>query len=182
MCYSFKFKYMDRLEEPIYRVIYALKQSYTFYEFILNIVFISIILVISMIFYWDSINTKVSTMSRCKRQLDVYNKHNGEYILNANNTSGQPLYSVTYNTNQKHTNVECKCNSGDNINYFNDITVRDLRKNIDTKIDKVCSCDQYYNVGMMNENVVYDGEPGLMRYQTTNDPDFFDNIIYATYK
>ena len=166
---------------PLYKVFDALKQRFNPYEVALNIVFILILLLLSMIFYWDSINSRISATSRCKRQMDIYNKYNGVHVVEAKDISQNPLYKISYDTAQNNTNVECACKTGKYINYFNNIPVRDIKKNQDVKIDKVCSCDKYYNVGIMSDNVIYDGEPGIMRYMTTSDTDFFDNLVYASY-
>ena len=171
----------DSAKLVMYKIVNALSQKIGFYELLLNFLFISFIIIISMIIYWDTINTKVSATSRCKRQMDIYNKNKGTYVVKATDKSRQNLFSLTYDTNQNNTNIECTCNPGKYVNNFNNIPVKDMRKNKDVKVDKVCSCDKYYNVGMVNENLVYDGEPGILRYMTTNNSDFFDNLIFATY-
>lgn len=171
----------ESVKLPLYSVYDSFRQRFNPYELALNIIFILIIMVLSMIFYWDSINSRVSATSRCKRQMDIYNKNKGEYVINAKDISQNPLYKITYDTKQNNTNIECTCKSGKYVNYFNNIPIRDVRKNIDSKVDKVCSCDQYYNVGILSENVAYDGEPGVLRYMTTTDTDFFDNLVYASY-
>lgn len=165
----------------VYTIIDTFKQEFTIAEVFLNILFIALIVIISLIMYWDTINVKISKTSRCKRQMDIYNKNKGMYIINATDKSKQPLYTITYDTKQNNTNVECACESGKFINYFNNIPVKNLRKNTDVKVDKVCSCDRYYNVGTLSENVVYDGDPGILRYMTTNSSDFFDSLVYAPY-
>lgn len=171
----------ESIKLPLYQVYDAFRQGFNHYEFALNIIFILIVSILSMIFYWDSINSRVSATSRCKRQMDIYNKNKGEHIVQAKDKSNNPLYKITYDANQNNTNVECTCKSGKYVNYFNNIPIRDVKKNQDVKIDKICSCDQYYNVGMTSENVLYDGEPGILRYMTTTDTDFFDNLVYASY-
>lgn len=165
----------------IYRIIDVFKQEFTAGEIFLNLLFISLIIIISLIIYWDTINVRVSKTSRCKRQMDIYNKNKGIYIINAKDKSKQPLYTITYDTKQNNTNVECACESGKFINYFNNIPVKNMRTNKDVKVDKTCSCDKYYNVGTLNENVIYDGDPAILRYMTTNSSDFFDSLVYAPY-
>jgi hypothetical protein len=34
---------------------------------------------------------------------------------------------------------------------------------------------------MISENIVYSGEPGILRYMNANDSTFFDNLAYAGY-
>lgn len=156
--------------------------KFTGWELFLNVLFIIIVCIFSLIIYWDSINRKVAQTSRCKRQLDIYNKHKGQYVIKVTDRAKKPLYNVSYDMNQKNVNVECACNTGDYVNYFNNIPVKDMKLNKDETINKVCSCDQYYNIGVSNDNVLYDGEPGLLRYMTANrNSDFFDNLMFTAY-
>lgn len=164
-----------------YRILDMFSGEINYGELFLNFLFICLVVIISMIIYWDTVNGRVSSTSRCKRQMDIYNKNKGSYVINATDKLQQPLYRVTYDTNQNNTNVECSCAPGKYMNYFNDIPVKDMRKNKNVKVDKACACDKYYNVGMVNENILYDGEPGLLRYMTVNDSQFFDNLVYAAY-
>lgn len=179
ICHSYKMN--NEMFLPIYRIIDAFKQGFQISEVILNILFISLFVIISMIIYWDIINTKVSQTSRCKRHMEMFNKNKGVYTINATDKSKQPLFDISYDSKQNNTNIECKCKTGKNINYFNNIPVRDMRKNKDVKVDKTCSCKEYYNVGVINENIVYNGEPGILRYITTGSTDFFDNLAYMSY-
>ena len=172
---------MDNAILNIYRIIDILKQEFTAGEIFLNSLFIALLIIISLIIYWDNINIRVSKTSRCKRQMDIFNKNKGMFVIEAKDKSRQPLYKITYDTNQNNTNIECSCENGKFINYFNNIPVKNLRTNKDVKVNKTCTCDKYYNVGTINENIIYDGEPGILRYMNTNSSDFFDSLIYSPY-
>jgi hypothetical protein len=166
---------------PIYKLAYALRNGFTWWELFLNILFIIIIIIFSMIIYWNSINARVAATSRCKRQLDIFNKNKGVYVINATDRSKEPLFKITYDTNQNNTDVECTCKTGKYVNYFKDIKIKDTKNNNDTKVEKICSCDKYYNVGLIDENIIYDGEPGILRYMTADNSDFFDNMLFSSY-
>ena len=166
----------------LHRILDVFKQEMNPGELFLNILFITLVIIISLIIYWDTINTKISTTSRCKRQLDIYNKNKGIYTLNAHDKSKDPLYKINYDANQYNVSVECACKPGKYINQFDNILVKNMKTNKDTKVDKMCSCDKYYNVGLVNDNVQYDGDPGLLRYMTTNNSEFFDNLLYSPYQ
>lgn len=166
---------------PLYTVLDAFKQGFTMNEIILNSLFIGLFMIISMIIYWDSVNSRVSKTSRCKRQMDAYNKNKGSYVINATDKSKQKLFSITYDTNQNTTSLKCECEPGKYVNYFNDIPIKNMKNNKDVKESKICSCDKNHNVGMVNENIMYDGEPGILRYMTTQNSDFFNNLLYQTY-
>lgn len=165
----------------LYTILDAFKQGFTINEIILNVLFIGLFLIIAMIIYWDSINNRVSKTSRCKRNMDAYNKNKGSYVIKATDKSNQSLFSIEYDTKQNTTSLKCECESGKYVNYFNDIPVKNMKNNKDNKESKICSCDKYYNVGMVNENIKYEGEPGILRYMTTQNSDFFDNLLYKTY-
>jgi hypothetical protein len=169
-----------KIELTFGKILLSIK-GFTKEEFFLNILFIILIIIFGLIIYWDSINRRVAQTSRCKRQIDVFNKNKGLYIINATDKSKNPLYKIVYDTNQKNTDVKCECKEGSLVNYFNGIPVKDIKANKDVKIDKVCSCDKYYNVGLTNDNVIYDGEPGVIRYMTSGNSDFFDNILFSEY-
>lgn len=167
--------------KPMFKVIYSFKQLPSIWELLLNILFVVLIVIFLLIIYWDTINRKVSKTSRCKKQLDIYNKNKGVYIINATDKNKDPLFNITYDINQNNTNIECACKAGNLVNYFNEIPIKDTRSNRDNKIDKICSCDKFYNTGMISENIVYSGEPGILRYMNANDSTFFDNLAYAGY-
>lgn len=173
---------MNTMFLMLHRILDVFKQQFQPGELFLNVLFISLVCIISLIIYWDTVNTKVSKTSRCKRQMDIYNKNKGVYVLNATDRAKNPLYSVSYDMNQLNTNVECACESGKYVNHFENIAVKDLKSNRNVKVDKICSCDRYYNVGMQADNVEYDGDPGLLRYMTTNNSEFFDNLLYSPYQ
>ena len=107
----------------VYKLIDIFQTPFTSSELFLNILFIGLIIIISFIIYWDTINVRVSSTSRCKRQMDIYNKNKGMFIINAKDKSKEPLYTITYDTKQNNTNVECTCKSGKYINYFNIIYI-----------------------------------------------------------
>ena len=169
------------LMTSLYKTIFPFAIGFSVWEIGLNILFICIIIISSMILYWDSINRQVSKTSRCKRQMDIFNRNKGIYIINATDKTKKPLYTISYDTNQKNINIECACKTGNFVNEFNGIKIKNMRTNKDIQKDKVCSCDKFYNTGVINENILYDGEPGVVRYMTTGNSDFFDNVLFSEY-
>jgi len=165
-----------------YKLFSVFDKRYDVSEIILNLLFIILIIIISYIIYWDTINRKVSAVSRCKRQLDVYNKNNSQYIIRANDKNKNNLFNITYDVKQNNTEIKCNCINGNFVNNFNDIPVKDLKTNKDLKVNKTCSCEKYYNVGLNGEDIVYDGDPSILRYINTGYSDFFDSMVYNPYK
>ncbi len=180
--------FINQLDNPtitnirvfIYSLFNVFNKPYKLSEIFLNTLFVFLIIIVSTIIYWDTINRKISSTSRCKRQMDIYDKTKGLYIINATDKNKAPLFTITYDVNQKNTSLECKCNNGNLVNNFNDIPVRDLKTNKDVKYNKSCTCDKYYNIGVNSEDILYDGDPSIIRYINTGQSDFFDTIDYAT--
>lgn len=157
--------------------------GWSFYEILLNLFVILLIIIISSIIYWDSINRRVSKNSRCKKQMDIYDKNKGEYVVSVKNNNSKPLYDVRYNIDNKSVDVICACNEGEYNNSFENIPVRDIKNNKDRVIDKNCKCDKYYNYNDNDSDKIYDGEPGIVRYMMKQDQtDFFDLLDFNMYK
>lgn len=166
----------------VYKIMNALSKKINITEFFLNTLFIILFFVITIIVYWDTINSQVAKTSRCKRQLDMASKVSGIYTVKASDKNNKPLYNISYDLVQYNTNVECACDAGTLMNSFDNIPVRNMRNNTDTFISKKCNCDKYYEVGYNNEKVNFDGDPGIVRYIINQkNTDFFDNLTYNPY-
>ena len=167
-------KIITNILDEIYDVF---TYKYEYGEFLINIFFIILVIIITLILYWDNINNMVSSNSRCKRQLTILNNNTGSYVINALDYKNNQLFDITYDMSSKDTSITCKCNPGNVINTFHNIPVRDIRNNGDITPDKKCSCDKYYNLGPKKNNINYNGEPGIIRYMyTTSDTSFFDSM------
>lgn len=155
--------------------------KFNFYELLLNVVFLLLVVIFISIIYWDNINKKVANTSRCKRQFELYNKNTNKYVINATDKDDNDLFKITYDIKEKKTDVECNCKKGNVINNFENIKVKGLKNNKDYRVNKSCSCDEYYDLGVNSKEVIYDGEPGILRYITSDYNDFFDDIEYRNY-
>ena len=58
-----------------------LPKNWNIYEISLNILFVFLLIMISILIYWDSINRKISSNSRCRKQKELYNKTKGIYTI-----------------------------------------------------------------------------------------------------
>jgi|TARA_Y100000389_G_scaffold71771_1_gene68460 hypothetical protein len=151
-------------------------KGWSIYELILNILFILLLLIISSIIYWDTINSKIKKNSRCRRNKDLFDKLNGIFTLNILTKNGDKLFNIDYDFINKKNDITCNCKKGNYGNTFKNIEYRNLKnsKNEETILD--CKCDKIYNYD--RENVIYNGEPGLIRYHyDKNNTDFFDDIF-----
>ena len=160
-------------------IYYIFSTKYEISEILLNFFFIVLVIIITLIIYWDSINGYVSSNSRCKRQLNIINNITGEYLINARDKNNRDLFNITYNMDKRSVSVECGCNNGDVVNNFAGIKVRDIKNDKDLDISKQCMCDKYYDTEMGSE-IIYDGEPGILRYINSGDETFFTNTILKT--
>tara|TARA_B000000475_G_scaffold256596_1_gene237183 strand:- start:54 stop:554 length:501 start_codon:yes stop_codon:yes gene_type:complete len=151
-------------------------KGWTLYEFLLNILFISLLIIIGSIIYWDSINKKISNKSRCKKQRDIYDKNNGVYILNVKNKTGNNLFNIKYDFEKKIQGIDCACNKGDINCKFEDINYRNLKKNENMVQSKVCSCDNVYTYDI--HDAIYEGPPELIRYMIDSQNSIFFDKNY----
>ena len=129
-----------------------LTNGWNLYEILLNLLFIILVIVISIIIYWDTINRKVENNSRCKKQKDLYDKLNGIFTINVKDKSGDNLFNINYDFNKKEENIKCNCKYGEYANSFKNIPIRVLRNNtnIITHNELPCKCDKYYDYNINN--------------------------------
>ena len=172
------FLFLSNFLDEIFEIFTS---TYYLSEFFINIFFIFLVLIITIIIYWDNINRKVSENSRCKKQIDIYDKSKGVYLIEANDKNKNKLFDIKYILGAKRNSVECKCAEGDVVNNFTDIRIRDLKNNRTiNNFSKTCSCDRFYDIGVGNE-IIYSGDPGIVRYMDTSDTTFFDSYYDIQY-
>jgi len=160
---------IKQIFDDIY-IIIAKKQ--TFFEFLLNLSFILIILIILVILYWDNINRNIINKGRCKLvinhdditfNVDIKEKQNKTNLLN-----------ISYdNSIEKNIKVDCVCPSGNTPNQFNIPIWNNNEKRVQ-EIKKTCYCDNDYNstindktTGIFDSAKVYvEGDAFLEDYYT----------------
>lgn len=169
------FIFISNFMDEIYEIFTS---KYYIGEFLINFFFILFIIIITIILYWDNINTRVSINSRCKKQLDVIDKAKGIYRIDAKDKNDNALFNIKYILGAKRNSVECECKDGDVVNTFRDIPIRDLQNNKDTNVTKTCMCDRYYDIGIDGKNIMYSGEPGILRYMDTKQDTMFFDTYY----
>tara|TARA_Y100000389_G_scaffold51740_1_gene47469 strand:- start:3646 stop:4206 length:561 start_codon:yes stop_codon:yes gene_type:complete len=160
-----------------------LTTGWNIYEILLNILFIILVLIISVIIYWDTINKKVENNSRCRKQKDLFDKLNGIFTINVKDKSGDNLFNIDYDFNNKSESIKCSCKSGEYSNSFTNIPIRLLRTNENDVTNKElpCKCDKFYEYN--KKDSIYEGEPGLIRYMINhNNDNFFKEVNYAMNK
>ena len=69
-----------------------LPKNWSIYEIGLNILFVFLLVLISILIYWDSINRKISANSRCIKQKELHNKTNGIYSINVKTKNNENLF------------------------------------------------------------------------------------------
>jgi len=157
-----------------------LPKNWNIYEISLNILFIFLLIMISMLIYWDSINKKISKKSRCRKQKELYNKTNGIYNINVKTKNNENLFKIKYDINNKKETIECSCDKGNKHNIFSKIPIRILRTDENKYSDDLyCNCDKEYSYDNSNKDLILEGEPELIRYMNNQDSDdFFQKINY----
>jgi len=127
-----------------------LNTKQTFFELLLNLTFILILLIIAIIFYWDSINRKIIDTSRCKiiinnddsnYNLDIFDKNNDAKIININ-------YD---NTKSHNIKINCACPVGTTQNEFNIPYFDYTDQKVNKDLYKYCMCDKEYKSNDVSE-------------------------------
>tara|TARA_B110000858_G_scaffold161992_1_gene186834 strand:- start:2461 stop:3012 length:552 start_codon:yes stop_codon:yes gene_type:complete len=157
-----------------------LTKNWNIYEISLNILFIFLLILISILIYWDSINKKISEKSRCRKQKELYNKTKGVYSINVKTKNNENLFKIDYDINNKKEKINCSCNKGNANNTFSKIPIRILKSNENKySEDLYCKCDKEYHYDNSNKDLVLEGEPELIRYMNNQDSDdFFQKINF----
>ena len=157
-----------------------LPKNWNIYEISLNILFVFLLIMISILIYWDSINRKISSNSRCRKQKELYNKTNGIYTIDVKTKNNENLFKVNYDINNNTETIECSCNKGNNNNTFTKIPIRILKTNENKySEDLYCKCDKEYSYDNSHKDLILEGEPELVRYMNNQDTDdFFNKINY----
>ena len=92
---------IENLKNTENNILDLLTKNWNIYEIALNILFVSLLVVISNLIYWDSINKKIKETSRCRRQKELYNKTAGIFSVNIKNKNNENMFKVEYDFNNK---------------------------------------------------------------------------------
>ena len=153
----------------IYGVI---SQKHTLFEFILNLSFVLILVIIGTVFYWDTINRNIIKTTRCK--IIVPNEDNNYNLQFFNKEKTVKLYNLSYDNSSKHNvKIDCSCPSGNVANKFSIPYYDKETEKLNNKTYKHCFCDNLYS-GNENtpDNFNMEGDAFLVDYYKK---------IYTTY-
>jgi len=158
-----------------------INKKQTFFEIILNLSFILIILIIATIFYWDSINRTIINTSRCKIMI---NNDDSEYNLYVYDKDQQnKLYKISYDNNKNHNiKIDCACPTGDIANNIN-IPYYDFKdQKVYNDLNKQCLCDKNYDSSYNTKDYKYEGDAFLIdfykdMYNTLNTHSTYTNKL-----
>jgi len=136
-------------------------------------IFITLIL---LIIFYDNIKMSVVKNSRCKYYKGTKDK-NKEYIVAKDNTN-QKLFKITYDLQNKSSELTCACSKGIVVNKFKDIQLYAFDGKPTKYVDKECLCNTDLSISQKQ----YYGNPKLVRYMyNKKDTDAFDEA-YEDYK
>ena len=158
--------------------------DWSMYEIILNILFIILLIIISVLIYWDSINRNIINKSRCLKFNDLLNE--GVFKLIVKNQKGVNIFEIEYDFKKEETKLgKFFPPKGSVINDFeiknfpywdfldNNVVYKDIVKKI--KLDKDYFSD--INGNFDKEDFLFEGEPKLINFIKNNDEvDFFNEI------
>jgi hypothetical protein len=140
-----------------------LNTKQTFFEILLNLTFVLILLIIAVIFYWDNINRKIINTSRCKIVMN-----NDDNIFNLdiyNSESTKKLLKISYDNTKKHNvKIDCACPVGNTVNNFRVPYYNYEDQKLEKDLYKYCKCDADYSANIRDGNYKYDGDAFLQDY------------------
>ena len=120
-----------------------LNTKQTFFELLLNLTFVLILLIIAIIFYWDSINRNIINTSRCKIVMNNEDNIFNLYTYNQNKTA--KLFDISYDNTKKHNiKINCACPVGETVNKFNIPYFSYEDQSVSNDLYKFCKCDNNY--------------------------------------
>jgi len=164
-----------------------LNTKQTFFELLLNLTFILILLIIAIIFYWDSINRKIIDTSRCKiiinnddtnYNLDIFDKDNNAKLININ-------YD---NTKSHNIKINCACPVGTTVNEFKVPYFDYIDQKVNKDLYKYCKCDKNYKDYNKLSNYNFKGDAFLVDYykdlykiaDDIEDKDYNSRLIFPS--
>jgi hypothetical protein len=160
--------FLDFLEKLREWLRSALPSSWL--EGLLFVTVVGIIMLVVQLYRYASIQQQARAESRCYKARKAFRK-NRIYTVNAMNGMDVPLYKLTYNVGGRDVTFDCACPSGKTANRFKDVPVYDMKSNERRTLEKTCLCDKDYT--SRNEPVYYQGYPGLIRFMSSGDEQFF---------
>ena len=151
-----------------------LPQDFT--EILLFSITIALIIIISSLIHYTTINSRIQKESRCYRDKQESNIGQGIYQLSAYTKDGTIIYAVTYDVGAKQYKVEQKCPDGTVQNKAS-IRVYDLGRKQTDRIEKIFECDKNYS--LKDTTLYYRGDPGLVRFMEYGNTEFFERVSAA---
>lgn len=159
--------------------------DWSMYEIILNILFIILLIIISVLIYWDTINRNIINKSRCLKFNDLLNE--GVFKLIVKNQKGVKLFEIEYDFKKEETRLgkffppkgsvvnDLDIKSFPYYNFLdNSVDLHNILKKI--KLDKDYVTD-INNEKFDKDNFTFEGEPKLINFIKDNtDIDFFNEI------
>lgn len=139
-------------------------------EIFLFIITISILIILINLFSYTNVQRQVK-QSRCYRDKMLNRPGVGIYTAYEMAEDGTKLYEVSYDFGAKTYTITQLCKAGPVKNSFT-IPVYDLSTNTPKTVTKYFECDKNYTL----QNRAYGGYPGIVKYMTYNNTDFFDKM------
>jgi hypothetical protein len=138
----------------------------TLQEMFVFLIIVVVMFIWAMLVHYSVINNKVKAESRCLKEARLY-RRGAVYSVGAYDSTNAPLYSVSYDLNNKEYKHTCACTPGKFSNQFS-IDVYDQKKNKADKVTKLCNCDKKYELDDPTFDIYYQGFPGLIDFM--NNP------------
>jgi hypothetical protein len=161
-----------------YQLYDVYKSKIAYYDILFNITFVFIVIILSIVLYWDSVYKNAKRISNCNNIIKIIDENSVSktpyiysiIIINSDNialSSHNFLIRITYNFNTKNTKFEYGTDKGVDNKIFNVMgtkydevlkTVSEMQKSIDASNEGDANTDESHHIiKYINEkNTIYD--------------------------
>ena len=145
-------------------------------EIILYIILVLIVILFIKLVEYTHIQSYVKNTSRCYKNVNLHNYSENTYIIKGFTMSNISILKVTYDFKEKKSSVEITAPKGTVLNKVK-IPLYNIRTRDFEEIEKIFYGETDFD--LLNESMIYEGNPELVRFMQYLNTDFFDNKMMA---
>jgi hypothetical protein len=143
-------------------------------EIVLYIILVSIIILFIKLVQYTYIQSYIRDTSRCYKKAMENNYAADTYIIRGYTMSNIEIVNITYQFKEKKSTVEITVPKGDVLNKIK-VPLYNIRTRDIEEIEKVFYGETDFD--LLNETMVYEGNPELVKFMQFLTTDFFDNKL-----
>jgi hypothetical protein len=147
---------------------------YDLTEIFLYIILVSIIILFIKLVQYTYIQSYIRDTSRCYKKAMQHNYTTDTYIIRGYTMSNIEIVKITYQFKEKKSTMEITVPKGDVLNKIK-VPLYNIRTRDIEEIEKVFYAETDFD--LLNETMVYEGNPELVKFMQFLTTDFFDNKL-----